>query len=73
LAEENGAIGVILYADPVDYVAAWATDVYPDSIWIPPTAAARGSIFMGTGDPLTPGYPSTGMYICCTNSELISL
>lgn len=58
LAEEHGAVGVIMYADPGDYIAPWATDYYPDSIWIPPTATSRGSIFMGTGDPLTPGYPS---------------
>ncbi|KAL4238468.1 N-acetylated-alpha-linked acidic dipeptidase 2 [Mactra antiquata] len=58
LAQERGAVGVILYSDPADYVAPWATDYYPDSIWIPGTAASRGSIFMGNGDPLTPGYPS---------------
>ncbi|XP_052769425.1 N-acetylated-alpha-linked acidic dipeptidase 2-like [Mya arenaria] len=57
-AEEHGAVGVIMYSDPADYVAAWATDAYPDSIWIPETATSRGSIFSGTGDPLTPGYPS---------------
>lgn len=60
LAEEQGAAGVIMYADPGDYIAPWASDYYPDSIWIPATATSRGSIFMGTGDPLTPGYPSIG-------------
>jgi N-acetylated-alpha-linked acidic dipeptidase len=56
-----GAIGVILYSDPADYIAPWVSDdYYPDSVWIPPTATSRGSIFRGTGDPLTPGYPAIG-------------
>ncbi|XP_053399226.1 N-acetylated-alpha-linked acidic dipeptidase 2-like [Mercenaria mercenaria] len=58
-AEDFGAIGMILYSDPADYIAPWVTDdYYPDSVWIPPTATSRGSIFRGTGDPLTPGYPA---------------
>ncbi|XP_064600785.1 uncharacterized protein LOC135466961 [Liolophura sinensis] len=59
IATRYGAIGVILYSDPKDY--AWGTDpkVYPDDWWLPGTGVQRGSIFMGSGDPLTPGYPAT--------------
>ena len=62
-AEERGAIGVVLYSDPDDYIAANVTTVYPDSWWIPPSAAPRGSILRGTGDPLTPGYPAICMIV----------
>ena len=51
---------MILYSDPEDYNAPWATDVYPESIWMPETATRRGDLYYGTGDPLTPGYPSIG-------------
>lgn len=54
-AEERGAKAVVLYSDPADYNVANTTTVYPDSWWIPPPAASRGSILRGTGDPLTPG------------------
>jgi len=59
-SQSAGAVGVILYSDPEDYNAPWATDVYPESIWMPETATRRGDLYYGTGDPLTPGYPSIG-------------
>jgi N-acetylated-alpha-linked acidic dipeptidase len=60
VAEENGAVGLIIYSDPADdgYVKG---DVYPDGPWRPETSAQRGSvmyIFQYPGDPLTPGTPS---------------
>ncbi|KAL5009287.1 hypothetical protein ScPMuIL_014868 [Solemya velum] len=57
LAEERGALGVILYLDPADYNLN-NSKVYPDDWWLPPTGAQRGSTFAGDGDPLTPGYPA---------------
>lgn len=60
-AQERGAIGVILFSDPED-VAAEGTadeDVYPNTWWLPGSGMQRGSIFVGDGDPLTPGWPST--------------
>ncbi|XP_076313900.1 N-acetylated-alpha-linked acidic dipeptidase 2-like [Tachypleus tridentatus] len=59
-AQQRGAVGVILYLDPVE-VALEGTDpehVYPKTWWMPETAMQRGSVFTGDGDPLTPGYPS---------------
>lgn len=60
VAEENGAIGVIIYSDPADdgYVKG---DVYPRGPWRPASSAQRGSVqylFQYPGDPLTPGRPS---------------
>lgn len=59
IAERMGAKGVIIYSDPADYTDPNDTRVFPETVWLPGTAAQRGSIFVGDGDPLTPGYPST--------------
>lgn len=59
IAARHGARGIIIYSDPADYT--WPEEdsrVFPDTIWLPPTAAQRGTIYTGDGDPLTPGYPS---------------
>ncbi len=60
VAEENGAIGLIIYSDPSDdgYTQG---DVYPKGPWRPESSAQRGSVqylFQYPGDPLTPGKPS---------------
>ncbi len=60
VAEDNGAIGLIIYSDPADdgYTRG---DVYPKGPWRPSSSAQRGSvqfIFEAPGDPLTPGKPS---------------
>ncbi len=60
VAEENGAIGLLIYSDPMDdgYMKG---DVYPRGPWRPEDAVQRGSIyymFEYPGDPLTPGYPA---------------
>ncbi len=60
VAEENGAIGLIIYSDPADdgYVQG---DVYPKGPWRPASSGQRGSVqylFQYPGDPLTPGRPS---------------
>ncbi|HEV2799374.1 MAG TPA: M28 family metallopeptidase [Pyrinomonadaceae bacterium] len=60
VAEENGAVGLIIYSDPADdgYVQG---DVYPNGPWRPETSAQRGSVlylFQYPGDPLTPGQPA---------------
>jgi N-acetylated-alpha-linked acidic dipeptidase len=61
VAEENGAVGCIIYSDPADdgYTQG---DVYPKGPWRPETSAQRGSVqylFIHPGDPLTPGTPAT--------------
>jgi N-acetylated-alpha-linked acidic dipeptidase len=60
VAEDNGAVGLIIYSDPADdgYMQG---DVYPKGPWRPPSSAQRGSVqflFHAPGDPLTPGKPS---------------
>jgi N-acetylated-alpha-linked acidic dipeptidase len=60
VAEQHGALGLIIYSDPADdgYVHG---DVYPNGPWRPDQSAQRGSveyIFEYPGDPLTPGTPS---------------
>ncbi|HLL74874.1 MAG TPA: M28 family metallopeptidase [Pyrinomonadaceae bacterium] len=60
VAEENGAIGLVIYSDPADDGYAQG-DVYPNGPWRPEGSAQRGSvlyIFQHPGDPLTPGTPS---------------
>jgi N-acetylated-alpha-linked acidic dipeptidase len=60
VAAERGAIGCIIYSDPLDdgYTDG---DVFPQGPWRPPAGIQRGSV-MDTqypGDPLTPGVPAT--------------
>ncbi len=60
VAEENGAVGLIIYSDPADDGYAQG-DIYPKGPWRPPQSAQRGSVqylFEYPGDPLTPGVPS---------------
>ena len=60
LANEHGAIGVIVYSDPADTAPILAT--YPSSKYLPCTGVQRGAFGIAHGDPETPGYPSTGRY-----------
>lgn len=56
-AEKRGAVAVLIYTDPLDdgFVQG---DIYPDGPMRPLRGLQRGSVFNGTGDPLTPGYAS---------------
>jgi len=60
VAQDHGAIGLIIYSDPADdgYMQG---DVYPKGPMRPEGSAQRGSvqfIFIYPGDPLTPGTPA---------------
>jgi len=60
VAEDNGAIGLIIYSDPADDGFTQG-DVYPKGPWRPESSAQRGSVqflFIYPGDPLTPGLPA---------------
>nr|XP_039265961.1 putative N-acetylated-alpha-linked acidic dipeptidase [Styela clava] len=58
-AENNGCIGLIIYTDPADYADFENTkDVYPDSLFMPPTGVQKGSLWRIDGDPLTQFYPA---------------
>jgi N-acetylated-alpha-linked acidic dipeptidase len=57
-AEAHGAIGLLIYSDPID--DGFATgDVYPNGPMRPSRGVQRGSVFNGYGDPATPGYAAT--------------
>lgn len=60
VAQDNGAIGCIIYSDPADdgYMQG---DVFPKGPWRPVASGQRGSVqflFDYPGDPLTPGKPA---------------
>lgn len=60
-AQENGAVALILYSDPVDD-GYFRGDVYPKGPYRPATSVQRGSVqftFEYPGDPTTPGVAST--------------
>ena len=61
-AAKFGAKAAILFSDPEDVALEGQEpeDVYPYSIWLPESGIQRGSAYLGDGDPLTPGWPSTG-------------
>ena len=61
LAEQRGAIGVLIYSDPQDD-GYYKGDPYPIGPWRPDTSVQRGSVqylFRYPGDPETPGVAST--------------
>ncbi len=61
LAEQRGAVGVLLYSDPQDD-GYFKGDAYPEGPWRPATGVQRGSVqylFKYPGDPETPGVAST--------------
>ncbi|HUX44784.1 MAG TPA: M28 family metallopeptidase [Terracidiphilus sp.] len=61
LAEQRGAVGVLLYSDPQDD-GYFKGDSYPNGPWRPATGVQRGSVqylFKYPGDPETPGVAST--------------
>jgi N-acetylated-alpha-linked acidic dipeptidase len=61
LAEQRGAVGVLIYSDPQDDGYAKG-DPWPMGPWRPETGVQRGSVqylFKYPGDPETPGVAST--------------
>jgi len=61
VAAEHGAIGCLIYTDPVDD-GYYQGDVFPEGAWRPKDGVQRGSVMdMPTypGDPLTPGVGAT--------------
>ncbi len=61
VAAEHGALGCLIYSDPRDD-GYFEGDVFPEGAWRPRDGAQRGSVMdmpLYTGDPQTPGAPST--------------
>lgn len=63
-AQYFGAIGAILYSDPINYAPFGVTQnqTYDQTWYLPSSGAQRGSTMITNGDPLTPIYPSTGLF-----------
>nr|XP_016451827.1 PREDICTED: probable glutamate carboxypeptidase 2 isoform X3 [Nicotiana tabacum] len=61
-----GAIGVLIFTDKDYGGAKW----FPDDKWMPPSGVQVGSVYDGTGDPTTPGWPSTGECERLSNEEV---
>jgi N-acetylated-alpha-linked acidic dipeptidase len=60
LAQENGAVGCLIYSDPRED-GYFQDDVYPNGPMRPAQGAQRGSVMdmaVYPGDPLTPGWAS---------------
>ena len=64
-AQRFGAVGAILYNDPMDYAPFGTSpdEVYNQTWYMPPSGTQRGTAYTSDGDPLTPVYPSTGSTI----------
>lgn len=65
LAQQHGAVGVIIYNDPADSVdlnkaQPIKNDTFPNSWYLPPSGVERGSVMIFSGDPQTPGFPAKG-------------
>ncbi len=57
-AESHGARALLIYSDPMED-GFTRGEVYPKGPYRNPQGVQRGSIFNGSGDPTTPGWPST--------------
>lgn len=69
-AQKFGAKAILIYSDPQDSAPAQDDDLYPHSWWLPRSGVQRGSILMGTGDPLTPRYPAKDGIFRKSSSEI---
>ena len=59
-AQENGAIGCLIYSDPHDD-GYYRGDAFPEGPWRPAESVQRGSVMdmpVYVGDPLSPGWAS---------------
>ena len=72
-AQKYGAKAILIYNDPQDSAPVADEDLYPHGWWLPRSGVQRGSILLGTGDPLTPRYPSKGTaeMFCLINCFMI--
>ncbi|XP_065058247.1 N-acetylated-alpha-linked acidic dipeptidase 2-like [Rhopilema esculentum] len=57
-ASLNGAVGVILFSDPMEMNPNGNDAMYPNGWELPDSGIQIGTVLETTGDPLTRGYPS---------------
>lgn len=75
VAQEHGAIGCLIYSDPMDD-GYYQGDVYPKGAFKNEYGAQRGSVMdmpVYPGDPLTPGYAHTENAKLLDRSEVTNL
>lgn len=75
VAQEHGAIGCLLYSDPLED-GYFQGDVYPEGPFKNDKGVQRGSVIdlpVAPGDPLTPGYASTKDAARIERSDAINL
>ncbi|MFM7838263.1 MAG: transferrin receptor-like dimerization domain-containing protein [Chitinophagaceae bacterium] len=75
VAQEHGAIGCLIYSDPMDD-GYFQGDVYPKGAFKNEFGAQRGSVLdmpIYPGDPLTPGYGHTENAETLDRSKVINL
>jgi len=56
---------VLLFSDPKEFAQQGRNQKYPDSWWMPGMAVQSGTVYLDSGDPLTPYYPSIGTTVVC--------
>ncbi|KAK3736513.1 hypothetical protein QZH41_009387 [Actinostola sp. cb2023] len=62
-AAKWGARAILIFNDPKDFAPVPDDQLYPHNWWLPRSGVQRGSVLLGTGDPLTPRYPAKdGVY-----------
>ena len=75
LAQDHGAVGVLIYSDPAD--DGYSTDLpYPQGAARPPQGIQRGSaqdMMIYPGDPLTPGVAATDNAKRLTREEAVTI
>ncbi|XP_012946196.1 putative N-acetylated-alpha-linked acidic dipeptidase [Aplysia californica] len=73
IATRYGAAGVIMFLDPADVTGYNMGDprVYPDTWWLPPSGSQRGTVFTGSGDPLTPGFAANDLAYRYTEETVV--
>lgn len=59
-AAKWGAKAILIFNDPKDFAPVPDDQLYPKTWWLPRSGVQRGSVLLGTGDPLTPRYPAKG-------------
>lgn len=58
-ADMAGAVGVVVYTDRTDYGGGGRGIGFPMGKWMPESGVQMGMVYMGVGDPTTPGWGSS--------------
>ncbi|XP_050384506.1 probable glutamate carboxypeptidase LAMP1 [Argentina anserina] len=59
IAQEEGAVGALVYSDRKNYGGGRGGRWFPEDKWLPPSGVQVGTVYNGVGDPTTPGWASS--------------